>query len=320
MALARDQTTSCSFYGNFLEPSSSSQFQHMTCPNYGFDDYNQRQDRDCLDNNRNIVMNNANQVMMSDSPLSSSNSGNSSNNYRSYMGQEEAHPFINFKSGYLTTFMHGDGSKFFSFQQHQEQDQTNYNTNNCQTLLSPPSASFSVLLDEVNCLRTMEDGCQDEWFYAGASVADQPPGPQQSGAQQRRLSKRSDSEEEVSMQPLKKQCRASSSNKATKPKCSTSTSKDPQSVAAKNRRERISERLKVLQDLVPNGSKVDLVTMLEKAIGYVKFLQLQVKVLATDEFWPTTSGKAPDISQVREAIDAILSSQGSENATSSTSL
>lgn len=44
------------------------------------------------------------------------------------------------------------------------------------------------------------------------------------------------------------------------------------------RRERISERLRTLQELVPNGTKVDLVTMLEKAISYVKFLQLQVKV------------------------------------------
>ena len=75
-----------------------------------------------------------------------------------------------------------------------------------------------------------------------------------------------------------------------------------------NRRERISERLRALQELVPNGTKVDLVTMLEKAISYVKFLQLQVKVLATDEFWPAQGGKAPEISQVREALDAILSS------------
>ncbi|XP_039787333.1 transcription factor BHLH133-like [Panicum virgatum] len=56
--------------------------------------------------------------------------------------------------------------------------------------------------------------------------------------------------------------------------------------AAANRGERISERLRTLQELVPNGTKADLVTMLEKAISYVKFLQLQVKVLATDEFWP----------------------------------
>ncbi|KAI5083942.1 hypothetical protein GOP47_0000111 [Adiantum capillus-veneris] len=51
------------------------------------------------------------------------------------------------------------------------------------------------------------------------------------------------------------------------------------------RRERINSRLKTLQELVPNGSKVDLVTMLEKAINYVKFLQLQLKVLTDDEFW-----------------------------------
>ncbi|KAF2300484.1 hypothetical protein GH714_013777 [Hevea brasiliensis] len=85
-------------------------------------------------------------------------------------------------------------------------------------------------------------------------------------------------------------------------------------LSSQNRRERISERLKILQELVPNGSKVDLVTMLEKAISYVKFLQLQVKVLATDEFWPVQGGKAPDISQVKEAIDAILSSQKDRNS------
>jgi hypothetical protein len=33
----------------------------------------------------------------------------------------------------------------------------------------------------------------------------------------------------------------------------------------------------------------------------------QLQVLATDEFWPTQGGKAPEISQVREALDAILS-------------
>ncbi|KAF0898983.1 hypothetical protein E2562_012675 [Oryza meyeriana var. granulata] len=109
----------------------------------------------------------------------------------------------------------------------------------------------------------------------------------------------------------KKQCRKGS--KATKaapaPAPATPTKDHPQSAAAKVRRERISERLKVLQDLVPNGTKVDLVTMLEKAINYVKFLQLQVKVLATDEFWPAQGGKAPELSQVKDALDAILSSQ-----------
>lgn len=75
------------------------------------------------------------------------------------------------------------------------------------------------------------------------------------------------------------------------------------------RRERINERLRILQNLVPNGTKVnkfllsisyanfigvvprvliscmvvytqvDISTMLEEAVNYVKFLQLQIKVL-----------------------------------------
>lgn len=40
------------------------------------------------------------------------------------------------------------------------------------------------------------------------------------------------------------------------------------------------------------------------------------KVLATDEFWPAQGGKAPDLSQVREAIDAILASQRDRNSSS----
>ncbi|WRX22028.1 hypothetical protein QQP08_014515 [Theobroma cacao] len=76
------------------------------------------------------------------------------------------------------------------------------------------------------------------------------------------------------------------------------------------------EAIKAGNDLCPCLAQVDLVTMLEKAISYVKFLQLQVKVLATDEFWPVQGGKAPDISQVREAIDAILSSQKDRNSSS----
>ncbi|GJT15875.1 transcription factor bHLH84-like protein [Tanacetum coccineum] len=51
------------------------------------------------------------------------------------------------------------------------------------------------------------------------------------------------------------------------------------------RRERINERLRILQKLVPNGTKVDISTMLEKAVQYVKFLQLQIKLLSSDDMW-----------------------------------
>uniref|UniRef100_A0A0D9XUG6 BHLH domain-containing protein n=1 Tax=Leersia perrieri TaxID=77586 RepID=A0A0D9XUG6_9ORYZ len=63
------------------------------------------------------------------------------------------------------------------------------------------------------------------------------------------------------------------------------TSKDPQSLYAKRRRERINERLRALQQLIPNGTKVDISTMLEEAVQYVKFLQLQIKLLSSDDTW-----------------------------------
>ncbi|KAE8819140.1 glycine, alanine and asparagine-rich protein [Hordeum vulgare] len=51
---------------------------------------------------------------------------------------------------------------------------------------------------------------------------------------------------------------------------------DPHSIAERLRRERIAERMKALQELVPNANKTDKATMLDEIIDYVKFLQLQV--------------------------------------------
>ncbi|XP_062213360.1 transcription factor RSL2-like [Phragmites australis] len=60
---------------------------------------------------------------------------------------------------------------------------------------------------------------------------------------------------------------------------------ESQSLYARKRREKINERLRILQNLVPNGTKVDISTMLEEAVQYVKFLQLQIKLLSSDEMW-----------------------------------
>ncbi|KAL9673978.1 hypothetical protein QQ045_030242 [Rhodiola kirilowii] len=60
---------------------------------------------------------------------------------------------------------------------------------------------------------------------------------------------------------------------------------DPQSLYARKMRENINQRLRILQGLVPNGTKVDNITMLDEAVQYVKFLQLQIKLLSSDDMW-----------------------------------
>ncbi|KAB5526606.1 hypothetical protein DKX38_020453 [Salix brachista] len=74
-------------------------------------------------------------------------------------------------------------------------------------------------------------------------------------------------------------------NSSGKTRASRGAATDPQSLYARKRRERINERLKILQNIVPNGTKVDISTMLEEAVHYVKFLQLQIKLLSSDDLW-----------------------------------
>ncbi|XP_042383437.1 transcription factor UNE12-like isoform X9 [Zingiber officinale] len=52
---------------------------------------------------------------------------------------------------------------------------------------------------------------------------------------------------------------------------------DPHSIAERQQRERIAERLRALQELVPNTNKTDRAAMLDEILDYVKFLRLQVK-------------------------------------------
>ncbi|KAG6432467.1 hypothetical protein SASPL_104043 [Salvia splendens] len=73
-------------------------------------------------------------------------------------------------------------------------------------------------------------------------------------------------------------CSSSSAAKNKKRRAAPAVklSTDPQSVAARQRRHRISDRFKILQSLVPGGSRMDTVSMLEQAIQYVKFLKNQI--------------------------------------------
>uniref|UniRef100_A0A0D3GDJ9 BHLH domain-containing protein n=1 Tax=Oryza barthii TaxID=65489 RepID=A0A0D3GDJ9_9ORYZ len=82
---------------------------------------------------------------------------------------------------------------------------------------------------------------------------------------------------------------------------------DPHSIAERLRRERIAERMKSLQELVPNANKTDKASMLDEIIDYVKFLQLQVKVLSMSRLGGA-AGMAP--------LVASMSSEGNSNGSS----
>lgn len=69
--------------------------------------------------------------------------------------------------------------------------------------------------------------------------------------------------------------------------CSTGTCSSKRSRAAevhnlseKRRRNRINEKMKALQNLIPNSNKTDKASMLDEAIEYLKKLQLQVQMLS----------------------------------------
>ncbi|KAK3128552.1 hypothetical protein QOZ80_6BG0463360 [Eleusine coracana subsp. coracana] len=80
---------------------------------------------------------------------------------------------------------------------------------------------------------------------------------------------------------------------------------DPHSIAERLRRERIAERMKSLQELVPNANKTDKASMLDEIIDYVKFLQLQVKVLSMSRLGGA-AGMAP--------LVASMSSEAGNNS------
>ncbi|OEL23709.1 hypothetical protein BAE44_0015273, partial [Dichanthelium oligosanthes] len=67
--------------------------------------------------------------------------------------------------------------------------------------------------------------------------------------------------------------------RSTPPTTRRSRSAEFHNFSERRRRDRINEKLKALQELLPNCTKTDKVSMLDEAIDYLKSLQLQLQML-----------------------------------------
>ncbi|GLJ32254.1 hypothetical protein SUGI_0649170 [Cryptomeria japonica] len=76
----------------------------------------------------------------------------------------------------------------------------------------------------------------------------------------------------------------------------------PQSVAARQRRSKIREKMCSLEKLIPQGSKLDTARMLDEAIKYLKFLQAQFDVL---ESMPPVDSEPHLKSNPKIAVDNV---------------
>ncbi|OMO93009.1 hypothetical protein CCACVL1_06689 [Corchorus capsularis] len=72
------------------------------------------------------------------------------------------------------------------------------------------------------------------------------------------------------------ECNEESSKKKNSEKCSTVSA---QSIAARARRRKITEKTQELGKLVPGGNKMNTAEMLQSAFKYIKYLQAQVGIL-----------------------------------------
>ncbi|KAG0479954.1 hypothetical protein HPP92_010812 [Vanilla planifolia] len=86
-------------------------------------------------------------------------------------------------------------------------------------------------------------------------------------------------------------------------------------LSEKRRRSRINEKMKALQNLIPNSNKTDKASMLDEAIEYLKQLQLQVQMLSMRNGLSLQPMYLPSMLQSQHASQICLGFSGDERAT-----
>ncbi|MBA0761223.1 hypothetical protein Gotri_023900, partial [Gossypium trilobum] len=164
---------------------------------------------------------------------------------------EQPHSLINFKGSWYGNFIHSSNGPLLSFEQNEKgrQHTTCLRTSGYKHGHSMVDQWDPRAVEDFSCFETASNG---DWLYYDEVVFADSSSIQDPGSLKLISSGGRN-------QALKKQC----TNETKKGKTKSEPLKESQNIAAKNvffsiqnRRERISERLKILQELVPNGPKV----------------------------------------------------------------
>ncbi|KAF8082923.1 hypothetical protein N665_0800s0019 [Sinapis alba] len=179
-----------------------------------------------------------------------------------------------------------------------------------QIMMMPLSSHLQNEVVEASSVHALYNG-----FSSGGSLPFHIPQEGSAGGlmNQRQGQALMQTQPQVSASPATGGTVAAPPQSRTKVRARRGQATDPHSIAERLRRERIAERMKGLQELVPNGNKTDKASMLDEIIDYVKFLQLQVKVLSMSRL----GGGASVPSQISEegGSHGNASSAGGNQAT-----
>lgn len=126
-----------------------------------------------------------------------------------------------------------------------------------------------VLLDT----RNLASSGSGDWDAAGPGKRRKAPSSAPDAGDFDEFDCESEEGGEASEEPSSKQGPTKSASKRSR-------AAEVHNLSEKRRRSRINEKMKALQNLIPNSNKTDKASMLDEAIEYLKQLQLQVQMLS----------------------------------------
>ncbi|XP_068663714.1 transcription factor PIF3-like isoform X2 [Aristolochia californica] len=161
-----------------------------------------------------------------------------------------------------------------------QEDPSKDNRSRSPDQIPSPSPSFvaSVATKKVRNVKGVEPVVASSSVCSGGDSAGAAPNDPKNGCK-RKAREGEESEcqsEDVEDESIR--AKKLMSGRATSAKRSRAT--EVHNLSERRRRDRINEKMRALQELIPNCNKVDKASMLDEAIEYLKTLQLQVQIMS----------------------------------------